>query len=68
MTRPNPPVRSACTPEMVSSYHDGLLRERPEHAGGFFIGLGGGLAGELLLRGNVAVYSNLKEVLNSGRL
>src|SRR5215213_6319603 len=49
-------------------YHDGLLRERPEHAGGFFVGLGGGLAGELLFRGNVAVYSSFKEILNAGRL
>src|SRR5829696_9658783 len=49
-------------------YHDGLLRERPEHTGGFFVGFGGGLAGKLLLRSNVAVYSNLNEVLNTGRL
>jgi hypothetical protein len=40
-------------------YHDGLLRECPEHTGGFFIGVGEGLAGELLRRGNFAVYPNL---------
>jgi hypothetical protein len=49
-------------------YHDGLLRECPEHTGGFFIGVGGGLAGELLRGGNVAVYPNLKGVLMTGRL
>src|SRR5918995_4797507 len=46
-------------------YHEGLLRECPEHTGGFFIGVGGGLAGELLRRGNVAVYYDFKEVLNT---
>src|SRR5215212_4153286 len=51
MMRPKPPVRPTCTPEMTSSINDdGVLREYTAHKGSFFVGLGGELAGELLLR------------------
>src|SRR5919202_109154 len=35
-------------------YHDAPFRRRPEHPGGLLVGLGGRLAHELLLRGDVA--------------
>src|ERR671933_2162242 len=48
-------------------YHDAPFRRRPEHPGGLLVGLGGRLAGELLLRSDIAVYSSIEEVLDASR-
>src|SRR5215213_10466076 len=48
-------------------HHDGTLGRRPEHPGCMFERIGSGLAAELLLRGDIAVYPGVEEVHDARR-